>query len=167
MKTLSIVSLFFTITISSALAQLSGYTDIIQPGKYDIKLNSTNISTVSCIITVVKYSPQMLHTAYWGVIFEDTTWTVIKSIRFNVKGKEFEAPLSSYSDLAEPDRAMIQKVGKHYRFLMDGSDAAFGYNVTIDFDDWHVIERTVHNGEFPSSSWEKTIYHADTTSTEN
>ena len=168
---MKLVAKFVLILIASVqilFAQVPGYTDFPKPGEYAIRLRASDANPVICNITIVDYSAQMQHKGWWGIESEvptpaDTPQTIIKMITFVVNGEEFIAPLSSYADLADPDRAMVQKTAGHYRLLMDGSDAAGGYRVTIDFDDWHVIERTVHGAEFPNYSWEETTYHIDTT----
>jgi hypothetical protein len=166
MRMLSVLIFFFALRVTTCFAQMPGYINCQKPGKYEIKMSPSGTKAVISQITVVKYSPPMLHRECWGVmqdIPEDTPITVIGEIRFKVKGKDFIAPLSCYADLSNSSWAMLQKVGSHYRLLLDGGDAAAGYTLTLDFDNWHVISRTVHLGENPEAVWEETKYHIDTT----
>lgn len=170
MKLIAVSLLMIMVNIATLFAQVSGYTNLRKPGEYEIKLTLSDGYPVICKINVIDYSDQTVRKGWWGTDSEmpkpKSPRTIISMIGFVVDGKEFMAPMSSYADLADPHQAKVQQVDHRYRLIIDGSDAGTGYTVRIDFDNWHVIERSVHDGEFPENFWEKTVYHVDTTGIE-
>ena len=137
--------------------QLPGYTTVIKPGKYIVKLRPPNKGPVSCSITVVPYSKCMPPTGWWGT-YDHEPRAVITGITFRIRNKTIIAPMSCYSDLADPDYATLQPVGKGYRLHMLGSDAAAGYDVTIDFNNTRVTKRTVEGDPIAGKDTEVTHY---------
>lgn len=69
-------------------------------------------------------------------------------------------PLSAFADLGQPRNVRIEsRKGKgRFAVVLTGGDAATSYTATLEFRDNRLTERVVRHGEFPSQSWEKTLY---------
>lgn len=142
--------------------QVPRYTNVFRPGNYLIKLPGPTKETVTCSIKVIKYSPEMVHGGWWGIAGsyapEDRPQSVIGGISFWINKKEIVSPLSSFADLADPSWAKLQKIGRGYRLIMIGGDAASTYDLTIDFNNGRVTRRTVTGGQMPGKPSETTQY---------
>ena len=67
-------------------------------------------------------------------------------------------PRSAYVDLGNPRAASIETVGRRFRLVISGGDAATSYTAMLLFEGGMIRNRKVVNSEFPDSAWEETVY---------
>ncbi len=132
-------------------------TNIGKPGVYGFSFQLSHKHLAKCSISVVQYSREMLYDRRWGSDW-DNPRTVIAGIKMWFDGRKVIVPLSSYTDLSNPDLAYFEATKSGYRLVISGGDAATAYDATIDFSDHKASKRVVRSGEFPNEAWEMTTY---------
>lgn len=85
---------------------------------------------------------------------------VIGSVELRINEELVFVPISAFADLGNPRVVQIdQRKGKdRFAVILVGGDAATSYKATLEFQKDILLERVVRHGEFPTESWERTIY---------
>lgn len=151
--------LFYMLILQPGLAfcQYSGYTRVIWPGDYLIKLEHPDADSVTCSLKISKPSPTMLRKTWWGV-YEESPISVVDDITFSVDGKKIGTPLSSFADLSNTQYAKLSKTNAGYRLVILGGDGASSYRTSIDFNKIRVTRRHIYGGAATAKSSEITDY---------
>ena len=86
--------------------------------------------------------------------------TFISAFQVKAGDKSIFVPISAFADLGNPRTVRIEPCKEKNCFIVVvvGGDAATSYSARLEFKNNFLIKRLVRHGEFPSESWEETIY---------
>ncbi len=94
---------------------------------------------------------------YWGG--GGASPTVVSGLRVWLGRSEVSRiPRGCYRDLSEVDDVKLASTKGGLLVHIEGGDASDGYDAWIRLAGGRVVARSVHWGEFPENSWEKTEY---------
>jgi hypothetical protein len=84
--------------------------------------------------------------------------TSVATFSVDLGGTPVYIPRKLYRDLSYVNRVEVSEEEGHLVIDVRGGDAAGSYRARFLFRDFE-IERMVRGGEFPTSVWERTVYH--------
>ena len=111
-------------------------------------------------LEVAKAVPSKLsHWDYWGTVrgmYPPST--IVTKLVVTMGRDTVLIPFSAYGDLSEPNELWVSCGGAGATVFISGGDAAGGYDATLVVLHGLLYRRRVENGEFPSETWEETVY---------
>lgn len=126
--------------------------------------NSLSLNLSSLIKSSIEIIDLDIHYPYtnsymWGGDEKNAPKRIIKKIRVEVNKENIFIPLSSYADLGDPKKFVLEKTsGDKFRLTISGGDAAGSYTAVFDFKKREILRRKVSSGEFPKNVWEETKF---------
>ena len=139
-----------------------GMTPIVSNGETTVVFVNGNTSTQAVIFTHEKQirrpSDRVPSVVDSSCTYSRYPCSIVDRIAITVNGHSLFVPRSVFCDLADVNRAKIDRRKGGYTLILEAGDASTGYDVKIDFDTTRVTRKTRIAGE-ANEPLEATTYY--------